>query len=411
MREQLFALEPGKDIFLVHSDRIAFATPTPLPETRGDVPSHARAAERMSRKPQRELGGGGELMIFARDLDFRGRTAPTRGLTLQGPRGEHVNVEDDGSRGGRTERSGPPWAGCNYALRPGCWRLRSRMPEGGEIEQSLIVCQDWQTQVFVQRRGSRIGRGRTADLANAAVLMAKPQIGFEPDRSDLRSAELARQGLRDHRSAVAERDLRALIGEKPRNPMLGVYGAHLLIHQENPDRGVIREVARKLRDLVGAHPDVMAIELWLGEELCGDFTEPPMLKSSWSIIVQASAERPELVPRGSLSAAIAPRVLTGGPWLRWRSGLTSGSFASASPTQTPLGEAIAGVATALPADTRQLTDRVIVTTPVESSVITLAKEAGEDATSLSDAEVLRALRVPRTVAEDAVGMVLERLEQ
>jgi hypothetical protein len=79
VREQLFSLEPGTSTFPVHQDRIAFATPTPLPETRSEVPKHTKAAARISRRVMRTLSSGGELMIFARDLDRRARTSVVSG--------------------------------------------------------------------------------------------------------------------------------------------------------------------------------------------------------------------------------------------------------------------------------------------------------------------------------------------
>jgi hypothetical protein len=289
--------------------------------------------------------------------------------------------------------------------------LRAETPAGGSVEQSVVICEEWQTQLFVQRGWSRFGRARAADLASAAVLMAESGTGFDPERPDLRSAELARQGLRDYRKAIAEPDLKALLGGKADNPMLGIYGLHLLRHQEAPNRNLIRKVVRRLRDLVGAHPDVQAIDLWLGDGDDGDFSAPPMLKSSWSIIVQASAEQPELVPRGSLSARIAQRILSGGPWLRWRTPQTRLTLEPSPLSERPLGESLAGIAAALPADSRELVERFSEVGPAESSVISLAKQEGEGAAALPDSDVLKALRVPRTVAEDVVGLVLRRLEK
>jgi hypothetical protein len=409
VREQLISLAPGEQVRHVHQRRIAFATPAPLPDTLGEVPEQSRTAARVSRKVNRVLGQGGQLMVFARDLDLRGRSNPTHGLGLRGPAQQRVVVAQDGVRGGGPQAACPPWAGCNYELDPGSWMLRSPTPAGGAVEQAVAVCRGWQTQVFLERGRSRVGRTRRPDLANAAVLMAKPGAGFDPERADLRAAELARQGLRDRRFAIAEKELRAMLVGKPRNPMLAIYGAHLLIHRESPDRKLIRKVAHNLRELIGEHPDVRAIELWLGDQACGDFAEPPMLKSSWWIVVDASAQRPELVPRGSFSAAISSAVLAGGPWLRWRTQRTHEQRSSTVAPELPLGEALAEVAAALPDDLRTITEHASEVSPAESSVIAFARQAGGDAAQISDAEVLNSLKVPRTVAEDTVGAVLERL--
>ena len=410
VREQLLTVEPGDPVHHIHEQKIAFATPAPLPHTRSENPEHGQAARNISREVHRRLGKGGQLMVFVRDLDLRGRTIPTQGLTLHGPAGQYLNLSDDSLHGGGVDAGYPPWAGCTYQLDPGHWVVRAIAATGGEVEQTIVVCKGWQTQLFVERSRARLGgRARRPDLADAAVLMAKSDHGFDPQLRDLRAVELARQGLRDRRLAIDARQLETMLAGKPRNPMLAIYGAHLLVRRAKPDKRLIGRVARNLRSLMGDHPDLRAIELWLGEREVGDFAEPPMLKSSWSIIVKASARRPELVPRGSRSAAVTETIIGGGPWLRWRVPRRSEpAVASLSPEQ-PLGRAIAEVAAALSGDPKEVLMQASEATPVEASVIALAQRAGNDAARISDTEILGSLRIPRTVAEDTVGAVLERL--
>ena len=45
---------------------------------------------------------------------------------------------------------------------------------------------------------------------------------------------------------------------------------------------------------------------------------PPMLRRSWQMLVQATAERPALIPPGSLNAQIADRLWGAGAWLSWQ---------------------------------------------------------------------------------------------
>jgi hypothetical protein len=410
VREQLLTVEPGEPVHHVHEQQIAFATPAPLLHTRSGNSEHGQAARKISREVHRRLGKGGQLMVFVRDLDLRGRTIPAQGLSLYGPAGQHLDLSADSLHGGGADAGYPPWAGCTYQLNPGHWVVRATAATGGVVEQTIVVCKGWQTQLFLERGRARLGgRARRPDLADAAVLMAKNGSGFDPQLRDLRAAELARQGLRDRRLAIDAGQLETMLAGKPRNPMLAIYGAHLLVRSAHPDKRLIGRVARNLRSLMGDHPDLRAIELWLGEREVGDFAEPPMLKSSWSIIVKASGQRSELVPRGSRSADVAETIVGGGPWLRWRVPRKSEpAIASLSPEQ-PLGRAIAEVAAVLSGDPREVLKQASEATPVEASVIALAQETGDDAAQISDADVLGSLRVPRTVAEDKVGAVLERL--
>jgi hypothetical protein len=240
--------------------------------------------------------------------------------------------------------------------------------------------------------------------------MARTNKGFEPNLAELRATELARQGLRNRRIVVSAKDMRSMLYGKTENPMLAIYGAHLMIQGEEFDRPFLRSVVRKLRELVGDHPDVMALLLGVDPDAdVGDFSVPPMLSSSWSIIVAATASRPELVPRGSLSAAISERVLAGGPWLRWHpaSDAKLAEAAEVPEEVLDLGEAIATLAGA-PSNLLAVTSASDVSL-AESEVISFAAQAGAGASQASDTYVLERLGFPRSVAEDAIHSVMQRI--
>lgn len=421
VREQLVVVRPDAP-GQVRQEAIHFASAAPLAHTRTDDPRQADAANRLSHERHVTLGDGGELFVFVRDLDRRGRSSPARGLTLHDAHGELLaDLDERGARGGR---SAPPWWGCTLAVAPGGYRLRSRAPGDAAVEQAVVVSEGWQTQVFLARpKGHARSRGRQANLAGASVLMARLGCGFDPERDDLRAAELARQGLRDRRMAVPRRALRTMADRKSENPMLAIYAAHLMIHEAEPDVGQLRTIARNLRRLVGDHPDLCALELWLTQRGARPprssphaFDAPPMLKSSWSIVVGASAEWPQLVSRESPSAEIAARVLHAGPWLRWRP-----APAAARETEAPapvrreaLAEALADVADALPSDEEATPPAA--ETSVEAGVIAYAQQlaagspdASVDAADIDAADIVHALKVPRVVAEDAAREVLARM--
>ncbi len=410
VREQVVRVDATQRVHPVVQRRIAFATAAPLPHTRSEYPLHRRAAERLSRSKPVVRGKGGQLMLFVRDLDFRARSVPTEGLTLHRDLERPLEVAADGRHGGGGETRLPPWAGCHYELDEGAWILRHFSRAGAAVEQAVVVSRGWQTQVFLERGVSRSGRARRPKLADAAVLMASPSEGFRAGMQYLRTAELARQGLRDRRSAIDAAELKSMLAGKLKDPMLAVYGAHLLVNQPEPDVKLIKSVVGNLQRLIGPHPDVRALKVWLGED-GGSFSEPPMLKSSWSILVKASATAPELVPRGSLSAMIAESVIAGGPWLRWRAPRGAMVVDPPAAAGVPLGRAIAEVAAALPEDPREVYEHAAEVTPAQASVIALAQLAGPGAGKIKDVEILKSLRVPRTVAEDSVGAVLDQLTE
>jgi len=411
--EKLVALTPDSEPVEVSEGPLVFAAAAPLRGTGAAVPGQAHAAAEVSRDVHRSLGSGGRLLVFVRDRDLLASSSPASGLTLHSPDGEvTVDLESEAQQGGGQDRGEPPWAACSYQLAPGSWRLRCPAPGGRAIEQSVVVCPGWQTQVFLQRGRSRGGRPRRANLADACVLMARYGTGFNPSGKGLRTAELARQALRDYRVAVPVDELEMMVFKKARNPMLGVYGAHLMIHRREPrpDRQLVAGVVERLGDLlIGEHPDVRSLRLWLGDvEGAGLFSEPPMLKSSWSIVVRASAKHPGLVPSGSRAARAAERMLVLGPWVRWRtSGVSVTRAREERPERAPLGRTLAQLASELPADWYALSQERDVS-PAESQVLALAEQVRERPEPVSDTDVVRALGVPRTVAEDAISTMFER---
>jgi hypothetical protein len=140
-----------------------------------------------------------------------------------------------------------------------------------------------------------------------------------------------------------------MLREKFDNPMLGIMGAHLLLlaledqrgreaeqarrqrlqssrdQLERPhrpwDQSLFDTVVRHLQRLVsGNHPDVQALSLRASDPSlrATRVTAPPMLRRSWSLLVAASNDQPELVPvdlwqRTAMRTAAAPFLCWIGP--------------------------------------------------------------------------------------------------
>jgi hypothetical protein len=99
--------------------------------------------------------------------------------------------------------------------------------------------------------------------------------------------------------------------------MLGIYGGHLILMETPVDLALFREVVRNLRMLLLGHPDVEALALRaVGEPLPPPFDHAPMLRRSWSLIVDASVTQPWLVT-DSLGARSTLEA-SDGPWHIWR---------------------------------------------------------------------------------------------
>lgn len=304
----------------VHFSETEFASPVPLRSTSRIHVSHFDNAARISAHTTRTLGSGSKLFIFSRAWsppDEQGRCSgwdPMRDLVLHDANGRRLCWL---SGSGERDMSGDPWAGCNLAVTPGSYRLRR---EGVTVlEMPLFVPEGWQLQVFLLASPNSRSEPPSIDFGRAAVLLSRRS--FDHADPAWRLTEQARQGLSLRRSVMRDDYLRQMLFIKFDSPMLGIYDAHLLLTgADKPDVALLREIVRNLRRLLGPHPDVEAIALGSGMpvEHSHVFRWPPMLATSWELIVRASGVRSELVPTHSPAAWVAPRLWTsGGPWLMW----------------------------------------------------------------------------------------------
>jgi hypothetical protein len=152
-------------------------------------------------------------------------------------------------------------------------------------------------------------------------------VGFSHGSADSRATELARVALATTRPVgepgrerrLVPDDVRKLLAQKYDDPMLGIYGGHLLLLEAEPDLALLTIVVENLRMLLGApHPDVEALALRtrsLPQPVA--LADPPMLRRSWALMVDADADRPDIIA-DALSARVSTDFWLEGPWLVWR---------------------------------------------------------------------------------------------
>lgn len=351
---RVFALDPGiyrvkvltgdefqeKSIVLgggplaVRFPPVAFASPVPLAGTSTLHAYHVEAADRESRVTHLADGTGSSLFFLVRDWTPKSQTSapritanPAEGLSLHEVTGNNERKLCDLAVSGAHNAAGEPWAACTIAVGPGVYQLRLDLPGVEPLRQSVVASPGWQTQsfLFMRRYAGDAGPIWRADLSRTSVLIAPAGGGFSPNEPMLRLAELARVALATRRAStpgqpqrrLMPEEMRTLLREKFINPMLGIYGAHLLLMEGTGVRSRVVEVVRNLRALLPGHPDVEALALRAaGEPPPQPFEHPPMLRRSWSLIVEASMTRPSLVA----DSPGAPTMLEAadGPWHIWR---------------------------------------------------------------------------------------------
>lgn len=317
----------------IRFDTIQFPSPLPLEHTSKTHEYHMGSAVLHSAgPPQERLGRGSSLFLYARAWTPPGSNHPYRrwdpfeGLSLASIDGATLwEFRDSKTK----DLSNDPWAACRLELTPGAYVLRQSIRER-VTEMSVIASPAWQLQIFLLAQRTRSG-GASVDLSTAAILHGRD--GFHTGSREGRLCEQVRFGLTQRRRTMTPTELSDLVDQKFDNPMLGIYGAHMMLMRDRVsaderetgsrsldtrEREAIEIVTRNLSRLLGDHPDVEALRVFLGERPADRaFHCPPMLLSSWEIVVRATTRMPDLIPSGCLSSRIAPRLISSAPWLLW----------------------------------------------------------------------------------------------
>jgi endonuclease G, mitochondrial len=312
--ERYQVLEAGRITEVAFSsEELLYDSPAPTRGSRSLDPEQAIQAREHSRKRHVSHGSGSSIFVF---VSRRGPAdgSPARGLVLLDSGGRLLI--DFCAEGAHNSKEQSTWAACTAELEPGTYRLRISVPNLA-LEQTLIALPDWQTQIFLPERTD--GGVRHADLVKSSIFIGRDY--FEPDERSARLVEVARLGLADRRNVVTRTDLEELFNSEYANPMLGIYGGHLLLLAPELDRPLLADVVDYLRRALGAaHPDVEALAIKLGKEARSPwdrFAVPPMLLSSWNIIADPASDELGCIPEDSLSARVAEARWGSGPWLVW----------------------------------------------------------------------------------------------
>jgi hypothetical protein len=343
MSEVTAVLRPGRQEVVVQAPNQELPSPAPLGATVAAT-QYKAFARSSSLSIDGSAGAGGQLFLFVRaanaDRD-RSDLASLFDITVLDASGAPAIQFATAAHRAPDGLS----AALNVGVAPGNYLIRYRAGAVGCLEQTVVVCEGWQTQVFSSSRlytklgeEDRIG----PNLPDAAVFMAPAGAGFDPDGAGFASAESARQalgedcslvpvkGLREvsdlfktlRASSVTDAEIRQMAGEKFRNPMGGLYAAHLMLLRPTRDTELLKEVVANLRTILGNHPDVMALEVLPevgrppGE--AARTTVPPMLRSSWKLLLSGSVTDPDLIPRDSYAIAVADRMWGKSTWQVWR---------------------------------------------------------------------------------------------
>ncbi len=294
---------------------LAVTGPAPLPEAGRSHDFQAALATEESETVDVRAGSGAEIFLLARNWapeSARGDAAgaPLPGISLHALGGEKIadllEVKTPESPSGAD-----PVAGMTVAVEPGAYMLRWNDRFGVPAEQAVAAAAGWQTQVFLLEEKAGGGAGPR----EISVLMSRER--FSGDDA-LYAVEEARAALAGERKVATEELCASLFGDFE-NPMLGLYGAHLMLiareaiewrseQKEQPavpqlslsfDQELFDDIVVRLGNILGEdQPDVAALSTRAGAPPnLQPLRSLPMLWRSWRLLVEASNESPDLVPR------------------------------------------------------------------------------------------------------------------
>jgi hypothetical protein len=336
LEESNINLEPGHMLELKQSPTLEFGSVAPFEQSRTSV-EHQTQAQELSKTPQVKVGAESEFFVFVRDLMPGGKGSPAQGLSLH--RLDGTLLVDFGRQAVKAQDAQSPlWAGCNVELDPDRYLLRLEYRSGLATETLIVACPNWQSQFFLLRQPEeKTGLSDARDLSTATQFMARRGRGFRAERvpsgeTDLESlsanadlAELAQLALAHEWRGMRTSDLTKLLKGKHYDPLLGIFGLHLLFMRSEPDLEFADHVVERLeRDILNGfrHPDVEALKIEIQRRQKRQVAEqvlatPPMLYRSWLMNLQATAENPALIPYDSFPSRIANRLWGNGAWLTW----------------------------------------------------------------------------------------------
>jgi len=106
------------------------------------------------------------------------------------------------------------------------------------------------------------------------------------------------------------------------NPLLGLLEAHRMARQDNPDASRIETLADQLETAIGVCPDIDALRLRAAmirraELPAVHAADPPMLREGLLAFVEASHQRPELIPSASTLESACIERFVDSPLTTW----------------------------------------------------------------------------------------------
>lgn len=339
--EKLVMVEGEQDAHRVRLTAPEFESPMPLRDTRTSREYHEGSLDQFTGAgaTHATLGEGSAIVLYVRDTSRRNFNRKEeeaaayadnfKGFRLLDGQGEQLVNFDDEGKSTRYPLDG--YMGARVRVAPGNYVL-SWKRGGRETRLSLNTARAWALQVFLRLQPSKDGPVAMApDFAEAAFAYDTIGTAYSAQRGDSRMLEAARLALLDRRNVVSGDMMRDILTGKFSNPMLGIYGGHMLAAEPVVDEPLFGTVVRNTVNLVGHdNPDAMSL-VWLYEsktgkrpsaderpwaEILSKLMGPPLLVQSWDALV-ACAEASKVDIATLPAFRVAGHLAVSGITLTW----------------------------------------------------------------------------------------------
>lgn len=359
-RDQIFEVADGP-IYL-SAPRLDLRTPVPIPGTGSTHEYQEDGVRALAHVIPVDIGVGSEIALFVRDSkkSFGSGTPsePWQDLALEYLGGG--TAIDFASIGLRDPNRG--MSAARVRTQSGTYLLTLARGNRPALQFPVTASEGWRTTVFLDCAGDP--DVRLPDLYSASVVITRLDVFVELHDEVLRYAEFAKQSLAAGRLAVDAESMSEMLHGKFDYPMLGILAGHLLLLARKPNYALLRTVVSNLQRLVPGIPDLQALLVALAQRkesvaaIDFEVNEPPMLRCSWDILVEASHEYPELLPTSAHWMQYVYGLSGSQVWLAWQRPREA-TLPSRSRTQAQekrsvtftLGSATAGVGVEIPAET------------------------------------------------------------
>lgn len=332
--EKLVALERDQT---VNFGRVSFLSPIPLSDTEKTHEYHMSAAiDAASHVIRPALGAGASIMVFAREWSAQQNLSegnPAEGLALLDAN-ENLLADIGSEAGVRNDRDA--CAGWRADVSPGGYFVRLELGDSDKtvLLRPIFVSPGHQLQLFClvgdhvieEEAGGASEEGTTrktrriirrADLTNAAIAISRTG-SFDPNDWRTRLSELGCNALAQSRTGMSDALIDELVQEKFENPMLGLFGAHLLLRDKPDDRELFRTVTTNLLPVLGPdHPDLQALWWQRGDDITigdGRLHVLPMLRASWNLAVDRSIKTLDVFSLGTFYNKLL-RIVPSASWM------------------------------------------------------------------------------------------------